>query len=70
MLVLQAGVVSATRIDSYCLSVPATLTQLGRNAQSRRHDKASMDSRKPPEFTLELSADRSNVKDVVKGAAA
>ena len=29
-----------------------------------------MDSRKPPEFTLELSADRSNVKDVVKGAAA
>ncbi|KAK3117553.1 hypothetical protein LTR53_000979 [Teratosphaeriaceae sp. CCFEE 6253] len=26
-----------------------------------------MDSRKPPEFTLELSADRSNVKDVAKG---
>ncbi|TKA78592.1 hypothetical protein B0A55_03874 [Friedmanniomyces simplex] len=26
-----------------------------------------MDTRKPPEFTLELVADRSNVKDVVKG---
>jgi len=28
-----------------------------------------MDNRKPPEFNLELSADRSNVKDVVKGTA-
>jgi len=27
----------------------------------------AMESRKPPEYTLELSADRSSVKDVVKG---
>jgi hypothetical protein len=26
-----------------------------------------MDSRRPPEFALELSADRSNIKDVTKG---
>ncbi|KAI7665927.1 hypothetical protein KC322_g16762, partial [Hortaea werneckii] len=26
-----------------------------------------MDNRKPPEFSIELSADRSSVKDVVKG---
>lgn len=26
-----------------------------------------MDGRKPPEFTVELSADRTNIKDVVKG---
>merc|ERR1712070_935626 len=28
---------------------------------------AMMDNRKPPEFSIELSADRSSVKDVVKG---
>lgn len=26
-----------------------------------------MESRKPPEFGLEVSADRSNIKDVIKG---
>lgn len=26
-----------------------------------------MESRRPPEFGLELSADRSNIKDVIKG---
>lgn len=32
-----------------------------------RNPQTNMDSRKPPEYTLELSADRSNVKDVIKG---
>ena len=27
-----------------------------------------MDARRPPEYTLEIAADRTNVKDVVKGS--
>ena len=28
----------------------------------------TMDARRPPEYTLEIAADRTNVKDVVKGS--
>jgi len=27
-----------------------------------------MEARRPPEYTLEITADRTNVKDVVKGS--